>query len=370
MEIKEYPLTPSFYVLLFQARGGTKYHVNKEGSYVIENNKFICTEISNHRNLSFKNKETIGDRIGTLTEENCIDIFNRAGVSAPFINYYNVDNQIEDKDVVYTAKESLFSYIKNQGWSVDLNNTCIVVLKKSKQLVGKKIPMEFNVGTEDFGYGESIVELLDVYMTPITKKSKSVTFSVYIPKTLYNMCMTHVVVEERPLKTYIEADTISSLHAQMKELCSKAHFMFKLNRDSETAKKIIVINFNASDRPTRDDYNHAYTGEQISINFNYFVAYKTIGGVVFNYQKYSSGFGLKNQGIKGVIDTYKFNDKQHIKNTKMQVVIDWTEEQENYLKNLEQQFVKLSENLNVFLKDLTQEKLLELMSNNKIKLIQ
>lgn len=369
MNIKQYPLTPSFYIIVFEATRATKYNVNRDGTYVIKNANYICTPFSNRRDLSLKNKETIGSRVAYLTEENCIDIFERANIFAPYKNYIDIANQIENTNTIYTAKESLFSYIKSQGWTVDLHNTCIIVPKKSKKLVGKKIPMEFRVGAEDFGYGQSLIELLDVYMSPITKKSKSVTFAVNIPQKLYDICMTHPVVEEQPLKTYIKADTISSLHAQMDGLVNKAHFMFHLNRDAESAKKVLIINFNSNENATRDDYNHAYTGQQIGINFNYFVAFKTKDGVFFNYQKYSSGFGLKNNGVKGVIDTSKQNDKQYIRCTEMKVIIDWTEDREIYLQSLEQQFRKLSENLNVFLKDLTEDKLHELMTNNKLKLI-
>lgn len=369
MDIKQYPLTPSFYIIVFEAIRERKYNVNREGNYVIENVNYICTDFSNRRDLSLKNKETIGSRVGDLTEENCIDIFERANIFAPYKNYIDAANEIEDAKTIYTAKESLFSYIKSQGWTIDLHNTCIIVPKKSKKLVGKKIPMEFRVGTEDFGYGESLIELLDVYMSPITKKSKSVTFAVNIPQKLYDMCMTHPVVEERPLKNYIDSNTISSLHAQMDGLVNKAHFIFCLNKDAESAKKVLIINFNSNENATRDDHNHAYTGQQIGINFNYFVAFKTKNNSFFNYQKYSSGFGLKNNGVKGIIDTSKQNDKQYIRCSKMQVIIDWTEEREIFLQSLEQQFRILSENLNVFLKDLTEEKLLELMANNKLKLI-
>ena len=62
--------------------------------------------------------------------------------------------------------------------------------------------------------------------------------------------------------------------------------------------------------------------------------------------------------MSGIIDSEVYNEKNFIRNTRSNVIIDWSREKEDYLLSLENQFRTLNENLNLFLKDLTDEKLL------------
>jgi len=62
--------------------------------------------------------------------------------------------------------------------------------------------------------------------------------------------------------------------------------------------------------------------------------------------------------LSGIIDSEVYNEKNFIRNTRSNVIIDWSREKEDYLLSLENQFRTLNENLNLFLKDLTDEKLL------------
>lgn len=361
MKIIEYPFTPIFYIILFEARNNIKYSINRDGTYVLENVNSICMDFSNNRNLKLKAKEIIGSRFSNITEQQAIDIMDRASIKPPYLNYSSVMPYF---DLELTAFESLKSYLTAQAWDIPLDRTCIIVPKKSKTLTGKKFEMEFYVDNEN-----APREILDVYMSAITKTSKSVSFSVKIPEQLYNICMTHPEVEERPLKNYIEGNTISYLHDEMSQWVSKKSFIDTVKKDAETAKKVIIINFSSSEKATRNDYNHAYTGQVINTRFNFYVAYQTKKGDLFNYKKLQSGLGSTEKGISGIIDTEKFNDKQYIRFEKCNLIVDWSAEKEEYLLSLEGQFRKLNENLNFFLKDLTEEKLNELITNNAFKLL-
>ena len=360
MKIREYPITSSFYILLFEGRENTRYHVSRNGT-MIEDGNYISNPFTNE-GTNLNNKEVVG-KILQLSESTVLEILERANVDNMFINY-----QDETKNFK-TAKESLLSYITLQGWDGDLNNTYLVALKKSKQLRGKKIPMEFEVGSKDFKYClERVYEELDVFMTPINKKSKSVKFSVKIPDFIYNKAMTNTEVGERPLLNYIEADTIATLHSQMNKWVQRCRDIYNLEKSAETATKYIYISFSSGERPSRDDFNFAYTGQRISLNYNYFIAFKTNDGKMFTTQRLQSGNGSTDKGIKGLIGKVGGREKYWIRGRQFGVQIKWTQEKEDFLKKLEGQFRLLSQNLNEFLKDINEEKLLELMENG-IKLL-
>lgn len=360
MKIIEYPLTPSFFILLFEARDRTAYHVSNDG-LMIENKNYICTDFSNSNN-NLINKQVVG-RISHLGEDKIVELLERAGVKNIYLNYQ------DETEIFKTAKESLISYIITQGWDVDLEKTHLVALKKSKKLKGKKIPMEFELCAKDFKYSSGkIIEELNVFMTPITKKSKSVKFSVEIPKFIYDKAMTNTEVEKRPVKNYIEGDTISTLHNRMGRLINKCRSIFELEKSSETSNKYIYLSFNSGERPTRDDFNFAYTGQRVSLSFRYYIAHETSDGKRFTKQRLQSGSGTTDKGIKGLIGDVDGNENYWIRGSQDGVQLKWTQEKEDYLKKLEGQFRTLSCNLNDFLEDIDEEKLLGLMDNG-IKLL-
>ena len=75
--------------------------------------------------------------------------------------------------------------------------------------------------------------------------------------------------------------------------------------------------------------------------------------------------GTTEKGIKGIIDNEIKGYKNFISdNYRPTAIIEWTQERENYLSILENQFRLLSVNLNSFLKDLNEEKLMQLINNN------
>lgn len=238
-----------------------------------------------------------------------------------------------------------------------------------KKLSGKPHLVEFNIGTIDFDYGKDILQELNVYITPITKKTKSVKYSMYIPDFLYNKCMTNPILEERPKTKFIEADTLSTLHSKINDYVNMAFRIKQLEKSTIESKKIICINFNSLEQTTRDDYNHGYTGQKITINFNYYIAYKTKNNELFTYKKYKTGLGTTEKGISGIIDSSLLG-KHNWLHTNPKLIVDWTQEREDFLIKLENDFRELSEKLNYFLKDLNEEKLQKLVESKNTKLIQ
>jgi len=363
MLIQEYPLTDMFYIILFEGRGGTIYNI-RDGNSMVEDYKWGCNGFSNRRDITLQEKELMGRVVG-LTEKKAIDIFERARIDDKYINY------LEEGEHLKTAKESLISYIELQGWEGNIEETHIIVPKKSKKLKGTKIPIKFNVGVIDFGYGENTTELLDVFMTPINEEVKDIKFAVKIPERIYNMAMTNTNIEKRPKRDYIESSALSTLHSEISQMVHDCHLIWQLEKSAEKSKKVIVINFASSEMAQRDDYNHAYIGQQISTKFNFFVAQLCTdeswnNRKMFCFKELFSGSGSLDKGRKGIVDYEKIGKRRWIENSRCDVVLDWSQEKEDFLTKLEEQFRQLSVNLNEFLKDLNEEKLLALIKNNKL----
>ena len=356
MKILTIPLTDTYFVTLFNAYSPhATYGISKSG-YVVSNKDAI--EFSNER--VFYNNHTV-KRLTTMTEEEAKKIFLEAGIDGidiPYINYSN-------REIAATSAMQSFDSFFYEYWDKDLNLTWMITPKPNKKLNGKKIAIEFNVGALDFRHSY-VSQDLDVFMTPITRTSKSVSFSVRIPDFLYSKCMTDPIIENRPKRNYLESSTLADLHTQMASNVSQAFNLEDNEINAKKAKKVICINFHSKEDITRDGYNHGYTGQRISTTFNFFVAYKTTGSFgktqFFTYKKYQTGQGSTERGIKGIIDTELNSGRNYLGNVPS-VVISWTQQREDFLIQLEEKFRSLSVNLNSFLSELDEDKLQSLIEN-------
>jgi hypothetical protein len=356
MKILKLPLTDSYFITLFEGYEGTQYSLSTSLSgTVLHNKKYIETAFQSNR---FPEHKMFG-KVCNMVEEDAKKIMESAGLEAPYINYV-------DRELTFdSALSSFMSFLLSEKW-ITSGNTWLIIPKPSKQLKGKKMLMEFSVGAMDFGYGEGKMDL-EVFMTPITKVSKSITFSMRIPKFLYDKCMTDSDIKARPLKDSIECDTIASLHSLISKYVNQAHSIWVIEKNAKGAKKVIGINFSSSEISTRDDYNHGYTGQKISTTFNFCVCYQTKDGGrgrdLFTFKKLQHGTGSTERGVKGIIDSELQGHRNWI-GRNPDIIMGWTQEREDFLTSLEGSFRKLSENLNNFLKDLDEEKM-ELLIQNK-----
>ena len=345
MKIEKYPLTDSYYIIVFEGRKHVKYSLSKSSSsWVIENGNSISTEFSN-RKLDLTGYQMFGKVL--LQEDSKFD---------------KIIEESEYKTEL-PSKEAVLDFISKQGFEIT-EDTWMICPKSTKKLTGKRIPMIFDLGNPNFEYGDSEHRELDVFMTPITKDSKSVRFSVMIPKHIYNQCMTDPNEELRPKYRHIESETLSYLHSYISSLVSQALGLRQREKDAERAKKVICINFNSAESTERDSWNFGYVGQKINTSFNFYVCYYT-GKEFYSYYKVDSGVGSMTSGIKGVLNNTISGHKSWINQTP-KVMIDWTQEREDFLRALEGKFREMSTNLNKFLKDLDVNKLDLLVTNNEL----
>jgi hypothetical protein len=355
--IIDYPITDSVFITVFSERASTTMSLSRGGTVVFEG-KYVATEFSN-KSKSFKNHELLG-YIGKSNFE------AKAKKFLDSIKYeYNG-----------AATDTIVDYLKSQNYPFsDNHNIWVIVPKPDKKPTGNKFVITFErLPNETFEKRKFVDYDLDVYMTKIDSKTKKVVFRVDIPEHIYNMCMKNPDLDNRLSLKYIESENLSDLHSKMSDYANLSSHVSELLKASEMYKKKICIVFNSKETTERDSYYFAYLGQRISTNFGWYIAYeyetKDFSGrpkkEYFTWKKnMSTGTTIGEfRGYTGVVDFEKKGIKTHIHTKPPGVIVDWTQEREDFLTALENKFRNLSENLNEFLADLDDDKIEKLITSS------
>lgn len=164
------------------------------------------------------------------------------------------------------------------------------------------------------------------------------------------------------------------------------HILDKHSVETSTEKKKIFIYFNHQKSHDKTS-NGAYLGEDISQSFRYFIGYEVMTD---KFSKLLSGDKRRiptKQYISKIL--YRYNIGGGFKAGLTEAdnlflplcdgvsmdqfeakysIIDWTPEREAYCEKIKQSFIKVNAELSKFLKDMTNEKVDELMQNNYLAL--
>lgn len=151
--------------------------------------------------------------------------------------------------------------------------------------------------------------------------------------------------------------------------------------DEKIGDKVIMIYFRGTTSTQRQLNFGANMGLVNNINFQYFTAYHHIGQEkksfsddIITIEKFTAYYkcGLSEQG-----ESHKYKESElvplhhtseDLKNLKVSyIMIPWTEEREEYLKKIQNGFTTMTDKLNEFLKDLTEEKLDHLIENHPVQ---
>lgn len=369
MEIRQFPIKPSVIITVF--KGCEKYSLTSDGT-VCHGGKYVDTEFANRR-LGFSN-HTLHE-VGTEI------------TSKKLSSFFEQNNIESETDGLISGEDMLLDFLLRQGYDLTLKKFNItseklyVILPKNyKKPKGQPFKNLFDVCSESFDYGDNLKIELDVYMTPINNQVKNILFRVDIPDYIYNKCIENNNIDAQPKLRYIESESLSYLHSKMSEYSSMAISVFQEQKSSENYIKKIVIDFKSSESTERDDYNFAYTGQKILTKFNWFIVYQyTTNGLMgskkyFTFLKKESNFssvtpkhGLQ-KNENGLVDLSLVNDKCYLQKPSG-VIIDWTQEREDFFTEIENNFRKLSVNLNHFLWDLDSEKVDLLINNSNFKFL-
>lgn len=143
--------------------------------------------------------------------------------------------------------------------------------------------------------------------------------------------------------------------------------------------KKLFIKFDFGNRLTRDNWCGAGTGNVLNTRFQFFVGYKvvTTRKKILSFEEEKEVEFIKYYSeyvelVKGVAGTYKLGtlqplnmDWKHKEVENTYVIVDWTQEREDFLQSIEDTFNELGIKLNMFLGDLDGAKLDNLIENNQ-----
>ena len=354
---------PHYKIIVFN--GTNKYYTIKSGhvcygNYEGKNADCVDTDFANKR-IDVYNRKMLG-KLSELTDEKALVIFKESRYSKS--NYPNF--QDINGDSLDSPLKSLKSYLKSEGWDTPDDKTWIIIPKPTKKLVGSKIDIEFEICNKEFTRPMTKT-ILPVYFTQIKVDTKDIKYSVEIPDYLYDYLMLHPEEGKRPKSKVFESNVFAQVIGHIGDLSNTALVLAHTDKEEKKAKKVILVSFNSAQSPQRDSYQFGYTGNRTSISYQYFIGYKFKEGLmnqeyVCVNKRYESG--------KGFTEIPVTQRRVYIGSggTNGFKTIEWTQEREDFLEKIELNFKLLSDNLNIYLKDLDSDKLDNLIANN-IKLL-
>jgi hypothetical protein len=350
-EIRGLFLFPSYQLVVFNCRWTTtRFRIS--GSYLVygqgTNLNSVATEYQSQK-LDSRTQMILG-RMDEITEEKARKMFKDARYNESlYPNYSNPDGP-----KLESAKESLKSLLVGEDWPYPDEYTWIIKPRPTKKMSGKKVMVKFSLIGEDMDDRKDMEMLLPVYHTEIKEDTSEVTYSIEIPDHIYDFLMEIPELEERPKNKVYSTTSFSDLKRYLNDLSNQVCRIIHIDKEMAKAEKVIIVKFVSSYADVRDPYNHGYAGNKTKITYQFFVAYKMETGSLvekiayFSDKRWEPGKGYV--CVKG-----KF--QKLTSELQGGTIIPWTQEREDYLILLEQNFQKLSDNLNKFMGDINTEKL-------------
>jgi len=253
-----------------------------------------------------------------------------------------------------------------------------------------KIKVQFSVPSKDFSKPESIILPVESSLSEGGEFWDDAEWKVVIPDYIFNELAntepqfktSHDVNNKMPFGCF-SRDTITYKFKKTQVSTSISHLrkcfsemtIIILNRHSietQSQKKKIFIKFEEKSNQTRYQMNGAYTGLHQSLSFRFFLGYemlvkshKLLSGSdgfeqeeVFTKKYFTKAeYGMNGQRIFGrVIENFVEKDYlcHHLEDWKKieseYIIIDHTQEREDFLIKIQEQFTNLSEKLSNFFK--------------------
>lgn len=168
----------------------------------------------------------------------------------------------------------------------------------------------------------------------------------------------------KPFTQKLSCVTLGTLLDQLSDICRDAIDMRK--RETAETERYIAVKFVQSNTQRKDDFNFASMGFATSSMFQFFNVYKIIksphsldqytykSNVRIGGENYSHRKGEWHYYGIGVIEKYQ--------------LIKWTQEREDFLQSVQDKFVAMNEQLETFLGNIDDDKIMELMANSQFLL--
>lgn len=359
--IRGFEFTTGWTVTVFTARPDIRIKISEQGSVTSEG-KYIQTDFSNAR-LSFPQHQLIKHTDDKLFKKRLGDFYERVGV-------------VPVQDVV----EEFIGVLRNMDYPVPSNDSqervWVIVPRPDKGRPTEK-HMTF---TNKFGsvinpdFETRSDRVMDVHMTSPGEDVTNIRFWMDIPDYIYLKCIECSNHEKRPQNNYILSSTLDGLRGRMHELGSLAEGVVTAVKDLDNSKKMLHIRFSAKETRNCDEYYGAYLGQEFRTMFNWSVVYEYKRSGLFKgqtsyyaYKKIKSGMS-KDDGLvfdeNGVSDLENKDVKVGLGHKLTGILLEWTQEREDFLKQLEVRFRSLNSDLNAFLSGIDENKLDLLITQN------
>lgn len=217
---------------------------------------------------------------------------------------------------------------------------------------------------------------IDIYL-PTNDFTKRESKSIKVTTKLYseNNSFIFKAVIPKYICDYLEfngeavnSKTVSSpvLSSLVESILEKGNRCLEIkDRENAKSEKYLAVCFNQSHTQERDSFNFASKGFNTKSSFQYFVVYKDIKAPNsldrYNY-KSDIRIGTENHNSPRKWHYFGINT---IENSNFKL-IRWTQEREDYFKNIQDKFVEINNKLNEFLGNLDEDKVEFLMSNKNL----
>lgn len=165
----------------------------------------------------------------------------------------------------------------------------------------------------------------------------------------------------------LSADTLPALLTKLNDICLDA--ISVKERETAQTEKYIAIKFKQSNSSQKDNFNFASMGFLTNSSFQFFVVHKIIKSP-HSLDRYNFKSNVTNRALNSPIHN-KHKDGWYyfgIGVVEQFQLIKWTQEREDFLKDVQNKFVSMNEKLETFLGNIDDDKIMELMSNTQFLL--
>lgn len=229
-----------------------------------------------------------------------------------------------------------------------------------------------------------------IQITEFDEKTREIYYKTSVPDHIFNFLKdTAPEYTEAKFKKNLKSISISHL---LETITNLSYVIYdRLNLETQTRVKKIFVRFEHSNPHTRCEWTGGYMGRNTRSSFNFFIGYeieepkesirmpdeKVV--MIKNYytlichQKMStfSSITANDTDFKEGTKLHPFYMK-HDRETflKTYSILDWSQEAEDYLTNIQNKFEELHQHLSLYLSNMTNESLKKLMENsNSLKLL-
>jgi len=243
------------------------------------------------------------------------------------------------------------------------------------EIIKNSFKVSINLPKKDFTGFDYVASEIQIN-TEFRPAVNTFTFKCNIPKYIFDVVADSDIKyftnppkpehyferKDKKFTTTLSAPTLDGLLKDLQNICSDA--LSTKERETAQTEKYIAIKFKQSNSSQKDNFNFASMGFLTNSSFQFFVVHKIIKSP-HSLDRYNFKSNVTNRALNSPIHN-KHKDGWYyfgIGVVEQFQLIKWTQEREDFLKDVQNKFVLMNEKLETFLGDIDDDKIIELMSN-------